>query len=313
MRGSRLRVLVVCGLAWALGAARAQEPLFAGSGPSLAAILQALREAKVLSARPVGTTSAVFKLDLEGPIDAAFRPESRYNPRGVSAELAAFRLARRLELDNVAPVVPRSFPLSTLVRLLGSAYPDALEALEKELIPRHGQVLGAAIYWIPELRELGLDTPPGMERFTRWLAQGSELPAQRELAAQISSMLAFDYLIANCDRFSGANAQGDAGAQRLFLRDHNLAFLDPFRASQHRRALARLKRTQRFSRSFVAALKALPEDDLSGVLADPLDPPELRVMSEGQVQGIKDRRRALLSYVAALIDSYGESNVLTFR
>jgi hypothetical protein len=125
-------------------------------------------------------------------------------------------------------------------------------------------------------------------------------------------MLAFDYLIANCDRFSGANVQGDPGAQRLFLRDHNLALLDPFRVSQHRRALARLKRTQRFSRSFVAALKALPQDALSGVLADPLDPPALQVVSQGQVQGVVERRRALLSYVAALIDSYGESNVLTF-
>jgi hypothetical protein len=312
LRGSRLGVLMVSSLLWALGAARAQEPLFAGSGPSVAAILRALREEKVLSARPVGTTSAVFKLDLAGPIDAAFRPQSRYNPRGVSAELAAFRLARRLGLDNVAPVVPRSFPVSALLRLVGAAYPDAWEALEKELIPRHGQVLGAAVYWIPELRELGLDTPPGVARFTRWLAQGAELPAQPELAAQVSTMLAFDYLIANCDRFSGANAQGDAGAKRLFLRDHNLAFLDPFRASQHRRALARLKRTQRFSRRFVAALKALPEDGLSGVLADPLDPPELQVVSQGQVQGIMERRRALLSYVAALIDSYGESNVLTF-
>jgi hypothetical protein len=51
---------------------------------------------------------------------------------------------------------------------------------------------------------------------------------------------------------------------------------------------------------------------LSGVLADPLDPPELQIVSQGQVLGLMERRRALLSYVAALIDSHGESNVLTF-
>ena len=126
-------------------------------------------------------------------------------------------------------------------------------------------------------------------------------------------LLAFDYLIGNCDRFSGANAQGDAAAQRLFLHDHNLAFLEPLRASQHRRLLVRRKRSQRFSRRFVAALKALPEtDDLSGVLADPLDPPELHVLTSGLLHGVLERRRALLSYVAALIDRHGESNVLTF-
>jgi hypothetical protein len=304
--------LLVSSLTWMLGAAGAQEQPFAGTGPSVGAILRVLREERALSARFVGTTSVVFRLDLEGPIDAAFRPESRYNPRGVAGEIAAYRIAQKLGLDNVAPVVPRSFPIPVLARLVGAASPEAWEALEKEMIPRSGRVLGAAIYWIPDLRELGLDTPSGMERFTRWLTQDTEPPAQRELAAQISNMLAFDYLIANCDRFSGANAQGDVGAQRLFLRDHNLAFLEPFRVAKHQRALARLKRAQRFSRRFVAALKALSQETLSGALADPLDPTELHVLTQAQIRGVLERRRALLSYVAALIDEHGESNVLTF-
>ncbi len=300
-------IVVVCGLR-----AHAEEPLFAGVGPGIAAIMQAIREHKPLSAKPVGTSSAVFKLHLDGPIDAAFRPESRLNPRGHLAEIAAFRLARVLGLDNVAPVVPRSLPLDELARLVRPSYPEAWAALEKDLVSRHGQVFGAAIYWIPDLHELGLDTPAGIERFTRWLSQTRELPADRAFLAQISSMLAFDYLIGNFDRFSGANAQGDESAQHLFLRDHNLCFLEPFRVLQHQRVMARLKRAQRFSRTFVAAVKALPDADLSGVLADPMDPSDLRLLSVAQMDGLLERRRALLSYVAALIDSYGESNVLTF-
>jgi hypothetical protein len=198
--------------------------------------------------------------------------------------------------------------------LVAAANPDAWAALVKDLVPRNGQLLGAAIYWIPDLHELGLDTPQGLERLTRWLSQTEQPPAAetRALAAQVSTMLAFDYLIGNFDRFSGANAQGDATAQHLYLRDHNLAFLEPFRVLQHQRVMARLKRAQRFSRSFIGAVKALPPSDLSGVLADPADPPDLHVLSSAQLESVQERRRALLSYVAALIESHGESNVLTF-
>jgi hypothetical protein len=302
--------LLACSLV--LCTARAQQPLFAGVGPEIAGIMLGLRAQRAVSAKPVGSSSLVFKLDLEGPIDAAWRPESRRNPHGHLAEIAAFRLASRLGLDNVAPVVPRSFALEELARLVRRTRPDAWERAQGELAPRAGQVFGAAIYWIPALRELGLDTPRGMERFTGWLSQTGELPGDQTLAGKISSMLAFDYLIANFDRFSGANVQGDAAAQQLYLRDHNLAFREPFRALQHRRVIAHLKRAQRFSRAFVAALKMLPEDGLSGVLADPQDPPDIEVLTNAQIEGVMERRRALLSYIAALIDQHGERNVLTF-
>jgi hypothetical protein len=49
------------------------------------------------------------------------------------------------------------------------------------------------------------------------------------------------------------------------------------------------------------------------VLADPRDPPELHVSTSGQIHGVPERRRALLSHLATLIDRYGESNVLTFQ
>jgi hypothetical protein len=269
----------------------------------------------VRAAKPVGTSSAVFKLDLDGPIDAAFRPESRLNPRGHLAEIAAFRVGRLLGLDSVAPAVPRSLKVDELTRLVRAAHAGEWLALQKDLVPRDGQLLGAAIYWIPELRELGLDTPEGVARFTHWLSQDGELAgsdAERELAAQVSTMLAFDYLIGNFDRFSGANAQGDASGRHLFLRDHNLAFFEPFRLPQHQRVMSRLKRAQRFSRSLALALKGLDVDGLSGALADRDDPVGLHVLSSGQIEGLRERRLALLSYIAALIDGYGESNVLTF-
>jgi hypothetical protein len=293
----------------------AEDVLFGGVGAAIADIEQALREQAPLVAKPVGTSSVVFKLDLEGPIDAAFRPESRLNPRGHLAEIAAFRVGRGLGLTNVAPAVPRSLPWAELEKLVHATKPEAWPLLQPDMIQRNSMVSGVCIYWIPDMRELGIDRNEGIARFSSWLAQDGE-PATKEkakrLAAQISTMLAFDYLVANFDRFSGANAQGDASGERVFLRDHNMAFFEPLRSTHHEKILGRLKRAQRFSRSFVHALKELDGPRLSGALADPKDPPDMRLLSPGQFRGVLDRRTALLSYIAALIDTHGERNVLTF-
>jgi hypothetical protein len=315
-------VSTLVGVAGLVGAAlapletsHADSQPYAGIGPELSAITTALRTGEIKSAKPVGTSSVVFKLDVDGPIDAAFRPESRLNPRGHLAEVAAFRLGRALGIETVTPAVPRTVSWIELSRLVKASRPEAWTALEQDIVSRDGQVHGVAIYWIPELRELGFDTPDGVARFTRWLTQDG-VPASRDksklLAAQISTMLGFDYLIGNFDRFSGANMQGDAAGEKLFLRDHNMAFFEPFRLQHHQRVLAKLKRAQRFSRSFVNAVRELDGARLSGVLADPSDSKGFVALSAGQLRGVQDRRKALLSYIAALIDTYGERNVLTF-
>lgn len=313
-----LPVVLVCLVSAPLGTfpvSHADSQPYAGIGPEISSIEGALAGAAIKSAKPVGTSSVVFKLDLDGPIDGAFRPESRLNPRGHLAEIAAFRLGRALGIQTVAPAVPRTLGHGELMKLVAASRAEAWAALEKDIVSRDGKVHGVAIYWIPELRELGFDQPDGVSRFSRWLAQDGA-PASRDksklLAAQISTMLGFDYLIGNFDRFSGANMQGDDTGQRLYLRDHNMAFFEPFRLQHHQRVLSRLKRAQRFSRSFVNAVRELDAQRLSGALAERGDSKGFVALSPGQQRGVLDRRKAVLSYVAALIDTYGERNVLTF-
>lgn len=315
MRGTVLATLCLLGTPLALRVSHAESHPYAGIGPEVSAIVGALRSGEIKSAKPVGTSSVVFKFDIDGPIDAAFRPESRLNPRGHLAEIAAFRLGKALGVEGVAPAVPRTLSWGELQKLVKATRPEAWPALEKDIVARDGQVHGVAIYWIPELRELGFDTPDGVSRFSRWLAQDGA-PASRDksklLAAQISTMLGFDYLIGNFDRFSGANMQGDASGETLYLRDHNMAFFEPFRVQHHQRVMARLKRAQRFSRRFVSAVRELDAERLSGALADRSDAKTFTVLTAGQMRGLLDRRKTLLSYIAALIDTYGERNVLTF-
>jgi hypothetical protein len=125
-------------------------------------------------------------------------------------------------------------------------------------------------------------------------------------------MLAFDYLIGNWDRMSGANVQGDHEGKRVFVRDHNLAFYEPLPRPQHERVLGHLRKVERFSKSLVIALKALDREALTRALSEPGDPAGFQALNERQVAAVLDRRLALLSYIAATLDRFGERAVLSF-
>jgi hypothetical protein len=293
--------------------AAADRALFVGGDLSFDEITGALTRAAPRSIKPVGTSSVVFKLDLPGFADAAFKPETKLHPEGHLAEVAAFRLGRTLSIPNVAPAVLRSFPVAELKSWLGSKYKPRWPELEAGMVVRDGKVAGAAIYWIPDMHELGIDGADGMRRWARWLGQDGELPSRdksRLIAAQISTLVSFDYLIGNWDRFSGANAQGDHSERYVFFRDHNVAFMEPLPSAQHTRVLGRLRKVQRFSTSFVRRLKALDRGAIERATGVSETGALLR---EAQRRALEERRRTLLSYIAALIDRFGEPNVLTFQ
>ena len=312
--------ILLAGLAWGPwcdGAVRAQDQNpdqqpFAESGQSFAELERALAEAAPASLKPVGTSSITFKMDLVGPVDAAFKPASKLHPEGYRAELAAYAIGRALGIVNLVPAVPRTFKVSELQGSLRGRYQARWPELEGAMLVRDGLVQGAAIYWLTDLHELGLDTDEGVERWSRWLSQEHPLPdgdKARALAPQISTMVCFDFLIANWDRFSGANAQGDHSESFVYFRDHNVSFEEPLSSAHGARLLTRLKRVQRFSRSFVQQLKAHDVPSLQRALsARGLG----ASLSNAQWQALAERRLTLLSYVAALIDVYGEDKVLPF-
>ena len=71
--------------------------------------------------RSLGHTSYVLKLSLEGGAVAVFKPRSRL-PLGdhrYKGEIAAYRLATALGLDNVPRAIPRAFDAATLRALQG--------------------------------------------------------------------------------------------------------------------------------------------------------------------------------------------------
>jgi hypothetical protein len=175
-------------------------------------------------------------------------------------------------------------------------------------------VRGAAIYWIPELTDVGLERRAGLRRMSEWLHADGELPAaSRSLAASVSTMMAFDYVIGNFDRWSGGNVQGNAAATIVYVRDHDLAFPARMNEKLHRRLWHDLQRAERFSARFYAALKRLTPGCFEQELARDPGAAAGELLSKRQFAGVFDRREALLSHIESLIAVRGERGVLVFE
>lgn len=287
---------------------------FASSELTEDRILEALFSARLDNLRPIGTTSVTFQMQLSGPIDAAFKPESRLHPRGWAHEVAAYRLAGVLGLDQVPPARVRVLERGQMRRHIAPDWegdPDALLAplAFSANVPGSTTVRGAAIYWVPNLERGTLDQPEGLARWTGWLEPGAALsPEQRILARDLASMCLFDALVGNGDRLSGGNLRtATNGMQRVIIRDFNLAFPVRWSEGQRGRIVEELQRARRFPRALVEALRGLDEaalvrashDDIVGDL-----------LSDEQRAAVLDRREMVLSYVAALIEEHGEAAVL---
>jgi hypothetical protein len=290
------------------------SPHFAGGVVDDAEALRQLAQAEPLSFKPVGSTSTVFRTKLRAPLDAAFKVASHDRPLGPAAEVAAYRVARCLGMDSVPPAITRELPLA---RIDGRLEPEAEERwpeIEARLVvSAQGIVRGAAIYWIKELRELDFGGQPARPIALGWLSDGGELPeAQRALARAFSELFAFDYVIANGDRWSGGNVKGDAAGTRVWVRDHDLAFASHPPGKQ-RELWKLVTQVDRFSRGFVTRLRALDRACLERELRE--DPAGAlgELLSERQLVELLDRRAALLSHVDALIAERGEARVLAFE
>ena len=285
-----------------------------GVGPDEESVLRALALATPRRIRPVGTTSVVLKLDLGATIDGAFKPRTTLHPLGWLAEIAAYRVARCLGLDDVPPAVTRTLRREQLRERIDPENAAQVSELESAILWDGDLATGVAIQWIRGLTPLGLEREHRVVEWSAWLSQagGPVPPEHAELARDLSNALVFDYVIGNFDRWSGSNLGGTPDGRRLYLRDHNLAFASPLPHEQSERLWRRLGRAERFSRSLVITLRRLDAAQLSAELArDPSLRDRPRLVA-GWVRDVLRRRDAVLSHVGALIDEHTAARVLVF-
>lgn len=295
--------------------------------PRDAPMLVGLRSAVIQSgAKSVGSTSAVFKVPLDGGIAGAFKPESKKHGSRWRAEVAAYRLSRALGLDNVPVSVPRAAKIASLYASTKSD--KMLRLLRDECLPRDdGKLPGAMIAWVHGLSRLQLEDDPLWSAWHEWLSVGSEPPARaielrvaapiaktlreaRVLAPQLSSLVAFDHVIGNRDRWSGHNIIMDVTHTRLVYLDHNLAFDAKLDVAARAKRTMILHRVERFSRSVIAHARELTRQSLVNTFGvDDLGAP---LLADEQIDATLARRDELVAYVDSLIAKYGEARVLSF-
>jgi hypothetical protein len=274
--------------------------------------LSAYASASPLSGKSVGHTSVVFKLKLEGGLEAAYKPRSHRGHDRYKGEVAAYRLAVALGLPNVPLAIPRSFPVTSLRAALGDATP-ARELFDHEAVAdSNGSIAGALIPWIPKLEFLPLESDEWSTRYRPWLTGDAGMAEdQRALARQISTMVVFDYLTGNWDRWSGGQIGIDRSTGTLLFLDNDGAFFDPPPSGPLASQLARLAKISRFSRSFVGKVRALDPNATRAALGD--EQPGVPLLGGHALAEIDARRRRALGIIDAKLVELGEAQVLTFE
>lgn len=263
-------------------------------------ILETIRTAHVDGRHNVGSTSVNFHLVLSGGLDAAWKACYTDHCERYRAEIAAYRLNRLLGIARVPPAISRVVSRSTL-RL-------AREATIPIVFDRNDEARGAAIYWVPVMRDSGIDRERDIERWSHWLRQGEAIPEDQSVRAEeVSTLLVFDFLTGNWDRWSGSNVPMDPGGH-LIYRDNNGGFEEPFVDALMRRSMQWLRRTQKFRRSVIDRARAMTEQSVRAEMA--LDPDhDHPPLTDAQIRSLLRRRDALVQYVDGLVARHGARDV----
>ncbi|MGD8317329.1 MAG: hypothetical protein PVH21_00575 [Myxococcales bacterium] len=279
-----------------------------------------------------GGRSLAFLITLEDGTKGYFKPKQTFSAAHWYSEVAAYYLDRELGFGRVPPTTGRRLAWSDLE---SAAHGD--RRVSELRVDADGTLQGAFIWWIPEpLKRLRMGrkwerwvrvqktlpiTPyqrpvdyrsdlngrPGVREATDPRRPEAGRPDLEGRPAELSDLIVFDYLTQNVDRWGGdfTNVRTRGPGGPLIYLDNGAGFW----LGQQRLGLmeARLKALQRFRRSSIEAVRQLDVERFAERLrSDPLAP----VLNQRQLQGLEQRRVAVLEHVQAMIDRFGESKVL---
>ena len=188
---------------------------------------------------------------------------------------------------------------------------DSLPRIQAETIFNPlGKTAGVVSYWVPEIRDSGLDTPEGQRTSSLWLMQGTFIPPdKRPIAAQLSDLILFDFLTANPDRLVGRQHQDVAGRRRSCT-----SWTTPWRSSSTPRATCATGRrccapsaspgtwSRALDRVTVATLERLMMSEVDGD----------EVLTPSEIKAVVARREVAQRHIAAVAGQFGEDEILLF-
>ena len=183
----------------------------------------------------------------------------------------------------------------------------------KAIVDSAGLVHGALMPWIRDYRVVPLEEAAWRGRWESWLMKpGTRIPqGQEKLAASISTMLAFDYITANWDRWSGANVARSGTDGPLLFVDNDGAFYEHPDRIELAGQLTRLRRVLRFSRSFVSALRRLDEATLRAAFGE--ESPGVPLLSDRVIGDVETRIKTVLGVLDGRVSRDGETEALSLE
>ncbi len=262
-----------------------------------------------------GGSSVSLRIDFQNGARAAFKPQQKAPQTVPRKEIAAYRFNRILGLNAVPPAIGRRFVADDILSAVIPSSQQFLPRLKAEMRVRDGEVFGELSWWIPiikkaEIEGYEIDTTDGIVTWKRYLTAGRDMPDDTvNLLAQISTMVLFDFLINNPDRWSGANARVSKDGTFLYFMDNTMSFLGD--EDGHHKARTYLKRSQKFSRSLVARLRSLTGEEVREAVAHDKGPFDF-LLTKREIAMLMKRRDYALNYIDELILKHGEDVILVF-
>ena len=283
-----------------------------GETKELATKLGFLRNSPIIGLSLLSSRSLTLKLHFRGGKSAVFKPILKGDRRALR-EVAAFRVAEMLHIDQVPPSTLRQVKFGRLVSLLGKRWPEKSNHLkETEALEHDQKMLGAMISWVDDIDKMNSAEICTRKNVRSWLELERPLNAQTRLAREASNMVMFDFLIGNWDRFSGGNFFVSRNRDHLILLDHNSAFA-PLSTTQRDRMERFLTSIERFSKSLTHRLRKLTKSEINEHLAKEPWHGRVPLLKEHDVTELLARRDSLIRHIDHLIETKGEDAVLSFE
>jgi hypothetical protein len=252
--------------------------------------------------KPLGAGSTIkFKAKV-GEAKVVLRPAQVRDAGNYKADVAAYEVARLLGLSTVPYGCLRRIDRASLEAVAGDAL--KLRLAEEIAWDADGTVAVSIVRWVDGVSSANLEATR-----TAWraqLAQAQVLTTDAALAAEAaegSRLAVWDFLIANWDRWSGGNTFR-LGADYVWL-DNAAGFGRELARTRNARA-AKLRATERFSRTLVTALRSVDDAALAQVLGD-------AGLAPARVAEVLTRKELVLAHVDALVATHGEDAVLAFE
>ncbi|HEX8113954.1 MAG TPA: hypothetical protein VF516_39755 [Kofleriaceae bacterium] len=292
-------------------ARREPDTVFGAPDAELLAPLAAMPVTRVKINR--GGSSLSLRLDFASGARAAFKPMQIHPQSDPRREIAAYRIDRLLGIGHVPPARSAAFAIEDVIAAADPGNRGVTASrIEQEALPRDGKLCGELSWWIPEIKRVRIggryvDEPDGEALWAEYLQAGAAIPAElRPMLAQLASVIVFDVVIDNSDRWSGNNTQGSPDDRILYFMDNTLAFSQY--TIGHTANLARLYRIQVFPRGLIGRVRRLSAEAVAAALGhdDVLGP----LLGEGEIRAVMSRRDHLVEYVDRLIADLGEDAVL---